>query len=491
MYQFFSLKCNKTLKFYLMKKQFFTLIKDLNKMICFKQCIILLLIISFTSIGATATASTYSTPDPPEESLVVIQKVTGHHGGQNYGEEIGTLGEMIDLSGMDNTTDDNDPSTWIADEEGWIHEWQSLSLLSAGTNSKIGWVVIELGSVTDGLKDLYIWNERENAMRTVDEYNVYYASSPTMAVPEDPGQGNTNGDYDFASEGWTQIGTTLNMSSRFDTGEEEDANDVVDLGGVSAKYIAIEIITNGGHMERVGLAEIALTTTALPLDVTTVVTDVSCNGGSDGTITATATGGVPPYNYEWVGFPDDTTSTITGLPARSLQYKVIVTDSGMNEKKRKRRILEPDALTISFGSSNADCQGSETGSATASAAGGIAPYTYFWSNGETTETISDLHAGAYMVTATDSNGCTSVSAVTITDPNGLVVSVPDLSNVSCNGGNDGSVSIIVSLPASGTSPYKLRGYYKNGFVDFPTVWASEAFRSQNPIREGCQKCIGL
>jgi hypothetical protein len=74
-----------------------------------------------------------------------------------------------------------------------------------------------------------------------------------------------------------------------------------------------------------------------PLDVTMVVTDVSCNGGSDGTITATATGGVPPYYYKWVGFPDDTTSTITGLPARSLKYKVIVTDSGMNEEKRKRK----------------------------------------------------------------------------------------------------------------------------------------------------------
>merc|ERR1712127_548771 len=110
---------------------------------------------------------------------------------------------------------------------------------------------------------------------------------------------------------------------------------------------------------------------------------------------------------------------------------------------------------------NADCQGNETGSATVSAAGGTGPYTYFWSNGETTETVSNLHAGAYMVTATDYNECTSVSAVTITDPNGLDVSVHDLSNVSCNGENDGSVSLIVN-PASGTSPYDLRGYYKNG-----------------------------
>ena len=77
MYNFFHLQCNKNLKLYLMEKQFFTLIKDLNKMICFKQCIILLLIISFTSIGATVTASTYSTPDPPEESLVVIQRSLG------------------------------------------------------------------------------------------------------------------------------------------------------------------------------------------------------------------------------------------------------------------------------------------------------------------------------------------------------------------------------------------------------------------------------
>ena len=198
-----------------------------------------------------------------------------------------------------------------------------------------------------------------------------------------------------------------------------------------------------------------------PLTISLSKTDVSCNGGSDGTLTVHISGGIPPYTIKWFGFPE-TTETLSGLPAISTKYRVKVTDSMGGKKNERMKILEPDALTISFDNvTNADCQGNETGSATVSAAGGTGPYTYFWSNGETTETVSNLHAGAYMVTATDYNECTSVSAVTITDPNGLDVSVHDLSNVSCNGGNDGSVSLIVN-PASGTSPYDLRGYYKNG-----------------------------
>lgn len=197
-------------------------------------------------------------------AVVGITGVTGHHTGQRFGYPVGNLPNMIDGSGM-LIPDSNDPSTWTASGSAWQNEWQSNSLLSGATNSKIGWVVIDLGSATADLDNLYIWNERENLGRTTDSYNLYYASAPTIPPAPNPGTQNTLiGDYDFASGGWTQLGSTASMSSRFDVGEANIANDVIGLGRITAQFIGIEILSNRGDANRVGIAEIAVTTVPEP-----------------------------------------------------------------------------------------------------------------------------------------------------------------------------------------------------------------------------------
>jgi hypothetical protein len=218
------------------------------------------------AVFAAATATSALTASA---ALVSISDVTGHHGGQRFGEEVGTLGEMIDLSGM-TTPDLDDPSTWTATSSSWQDEWQSATLLNSVNtdNAKIGWLAIDFGTTVTDLESLYLWNVRENNTRNVANYNIYYATAPTVALPGDPGQDNLNvdvgaaggaGDYNFASGGWIQLGSTANMSDRFDSGEANIANDVVALGGISARYIAIEILSNDGDANRVGLAEIAVT----------------------------------------------------------------------------------------------------------------------------------------------------------------------------------------------------------------------------------------
>ncbi|SFD08613.1 T9SS type A sorting domain-containing protein, partial [Algibacter pectinivorans] len=62
------------------------------------------------------------------------------------------------------------------------------------------------------------------------------------------------------------------------------------------------------------------------------------------------------------------------------------------------------------------CNGSSNGAATVNVTGGTTPYTYVWSNGATTATITGVNAGTYNVTVTDANGCTSDTSVTITEP---------------------------------------------------------------------------
>lgn len=89
------------------------------------------------------------------------------------------------------------------------------------------------------------------------------------------------------------------------------------------------------------------------------------------------------------------------------------------------------------------------GSATTTASGGVAPYTYLWSNGSSSNSINDLCAGTYSVTITDANGCQAVESVTITAPTQIVLTTTS-SDATCSSGTNGSASVSVS---GGTSPY--------------------------------------
>ena len=185
-----------------------------------------------------------------------------------------------------------------------------------------------------------------------------------------------------------------------------------------------------------------------PAPLTSVVTstDVSCHGGNDGTATITVSGGVMPYTYLWSN--GGTTATITGLVAGT--YTVTATDAnGYTTTGTAAVVNEPTLLTSSSTSTDVTCNGDNDGTATMTASGGTAPYTYSWDNGATTSSISGLAPGTYVGTATDANGCTTVQTVTITEPT-LLTSTSTSTDVTCNGDNDGSASMTAS---GGTTPY--------------------------------------
>lgn len=138
--------------------------------------------------------------------------------------------------------------------------------------------------------------------------------------------------------------------------------------------------------------------------------DVSCNGGSDGSATVTASDGTPPYTYNWSN--DATTATIDNLTAGT--YTVTVTDADMTTTTAEVSITEPTALAPSIAEQvNINCI-TTTGSLTAIANGGTPPYTYTWSNGAMGGSIMDLTAGEYTVTITDANDCISTLDAVIT-----------------------------------------------------------------------------
>lgn len=174
--------------------------------------------------------------------------------------------------------------------------------------------------------------------------------------------------------------------------------------------------------------------------------DVSCNGGNDGSASASASGGATPYQYVWSN--GGTGSSVSGLSAGT--YTVTVTDGGSNTSTASVTISQPAVLATSVSSSNVSCNGGSNGSVNLSVSGGTSGYSYLWSNGATTQDLSGLLTGAYSVTVTDANGCTAMTSASISEPSALLASASG-SNASCFGGNDGAVSLSVSGGVTGYS----------------------------------------
>ena len=176
-------------------------------------------------------------------------------------------------------------------------------------------------------------------------------------------------------------------------------------------------------------------------------TDVNCNGEYNGEVTVTVSGGTSPYNYAWSS--GGTGLNETGLNAGT--YTFTATDNHGCTTNLSIDITEPQALAASVASSsNLTCNSSADGDVTINVTGGVTPYTILWSNGNTGLSDSNLSAGLYTFTVTDAHSCTDSASVTLTEPLILNAVISSYSDVNCNGGNDGSATVIVS---GGTTPY--------------------------------------
>ena len=174
---------------------------------------------------------------------------------------------------------------------------------------------------------------------------------------------------------------------------------------------------------------------ASSLSVSATKTDVNCFGQSTGSATATPSGGTSPYSYAWSG--GGSTAIITNKLAGT--YTVTVTDATQATATASVTIGQPaSALSVTTSSTQAAC-GQTNGTATATPAGGTTGYTYLWSNSGSSATISNLAAGNYSVTVTDSKGCTSSATVTVSTPANFNLSV-STTNVTCFGQSTGTAT---------------------------------------------------
>jgi len=171
----------------------------------------------------------------------------------------------------------------------------------------------------------------------------------------------------------------------------------------------------------------------------------SC-GGTDGSIALTVSSGTGPYTYSWNTTPPQTTATINGLSAGTYQYTV--TDDDGCLQTGSVILAGGNAPTATFNSSAASCSTGLGGSVTAIPTGGSPPYTYLWSNNQATQTINNQAPGTYLITITDSGGCSITSSVMISGSGSLTAQMS--STAAACGNNNGTASVMTT---QGTGPF--------------------------------------
>ena len=183
------------------------------------------------------------------------------------------------------------------------------------------------------------------------------------------------------------------------------------------------------------------------LTFTGTVDDVNCYGLNDGAINVSPTGGTTPYSYSWSSgqTTQDLTSVLSG------DYTLTLTDNNNCIYTSHFSIVQPNAaLSISTIVTDALCNGGSTGAIQSHVEGGTSPYTYAWSNGLTSSLIENLTSGAYSLTVTDNQGCTSFSGAVVGEPAQPLTISPTITQPTCFGYSDGQVLLAIN---GGTQPY--------------------------------------
>ncbi len=175
----------------------------------------------------------------------------------------------------------------------------------------------------------------------------------------------------------------------------------------------------------------------------------TCNNTNDGVAWVSVLGGVPPYQYSWWpngGNNDTAFNLLSGI------YMVTVTDQNSCQIINSVQISQPTPVIASINNfGNVSCYNGSNGYAIVSVTGGIPPYTYLWSTGNTTAFITNLTEGVYFVTVSDAKGCIAIDSVQILSPSEPLQLNVTHQDVSCYSGTDGYALAQVS---GGTPPYQ-------------------------------------
>ena len=255
----------------------------------------------------------------------------------------------------------------------------------------------------------------------------------TANITQVSGAGNSDGAIDLTPNGGNP-GYTYSWSN---------ASTNEDLTGLSIGTYTVTITDTDGCE---GIESFEVPNACNPITVTVNTTSEVCAGQNDGSATANGSGGIGNYTYTWSNsLPSG--PTVSGLAPGT--YSVTATDDNGCTGTSSFSIEDGASLLVNIiSTTNLTCFENNTGSITISGFGGAAgtTYTAAWQPGNMSGLmISNLAAGIYTPVITDMNtGCTATgNSITLTQPTDISMS-SSVTNTSCNGGSDGSISLNIT-----------------------------------------------
>ena len=202
----------------------------------------------------------------------------------------------------------------------------------------------------------------------------------------------------------TTVGGTSPLSYTWSTGSNNDSISNLSFGDY---WLVTEDFSGCVVIDTIYVGE----SEKILIDVD--VTNVLCNGESNGVLEVSVEGGTPAFSYEWYDTENELMSNnymVTNLPASELLYKVVVYDAEECVDSVYARIREPEVLVLDSSSAiPAYCENIPTAELSVVASGGyldrFSSYTFEWSTSDTGSILSNVNAGDYTVIVTDDNGC--------------------------------------------------------------------------------------
>lgn len=162
-----------------------------------------------------------------------------------------------------------------------------------------------------------------------------------------------------------------------------------------------------------------------------------CFGDSNAELFAQSINAIEPLNYHWSNGVN--TALNNNLPAGI--YEVFLTDAWGCTGSATKEVKEGEKINITPTITAFGCHGDSNGSISIQISGGQSPYDILWSNGSTSNYITDLAAGSYSVTINDANSCLTIESYSVVNPSAPLYLNILKKDISCYGYSDGEIQI--------------------------------------------------
>lgn len=185
--------------------------------------------------------------------------------------------------------------------------------------------------------------------------------------------------------------------------------------------------------------DMVVITAVNPIDASATLQEVTCAGSATGSISVNATGGTGNYDYVW----SDGHSTATNLNLSADTYSLTISDDALCAYIGTYFLDDPTPIVADADIVLPSCTSTNLGSISLVVSGGEPSYSYLWSNGFVTSSISGLIPGQYTVTITDQRNCEHIETYLLSNDVTINLSA-NIQDISCFGEKDGEIVLSVS-----------------------------------------------